>query len=95
MSAADIPRRDDLAATVARNLQHMGRLGTLYRTARDPEIDAARLRADLVEAASFAGPTAAAISTGDQAEQFAISLRGLIRLVLQPRDALEGGRDAT
>lgn len=81
-------RRDDLAAQVAANIQHAQRLGALYRTAAAPEIDAAALRAQLVEAASHAGPAAAAISTPEQAQQYVIRLHGLSVLASRLREAL-------
>jgi hypothetical protein len=86
-------RPDDIAAQVARNVQHAQRLGALYKTASQPELDAARLRAELVDAAHFAGPAAAAISSPADAEQFVIRLHGLARLTQRLRQALaeEGG----
>lgn len=87
-------RPDALAAQVARNVQHANRLGALYRTAREPELDADGLRAELVTAAGYAGPAAAQLSTPEQCEQYVTRLRGLARLALQLRDALaKGGRN--
>jgi hypothetical protein len=86
-----VNRPDDLALKIARNVQHAQRLGALYRVAQQPQHDAAALRAQLSEAAGFAGTAASSLSTPDQCEQYVVRLRGLARLALSLRDALEGG----
>jgi hypothetical protein len=81
-------RRDDLAAQVAANIQHAQRLGELYRTAAAPELDAETLREQLVEAASYAGPAAAAIYNAEQAQAYVVRLHGLAVLASRLRQAL-------
>lgn len=82
--------RDHLAAQAARNLQHVARLGALYRTVQAPAIDAEALRLQLVDAASHAGPAAAELTTPQACEEYITRLRGLARLALSLRDALKG-----
>lgn len=81
-------RRDDLAVQVAANIQHAKRLGQLYKTAAAPELDAEAIRQQLVDAASYAGPAAAAISTPEQAQQYVVRLHGLAVLASRLRQAL-------
>lgn len=81
-------RRDDLGAQVAANIQHAKRLGQLYKTAAAPELDAEAIRQQLVEAAGYAGPAAAAIATPEQAQQYVIRLHGLAVLASRLRQAL-------
>jgi len=84
----------DLAAQVARNVQHANRLGQLYRTVREPELEPHALRQQLVEAAACAGPAAGSLSTPAQCEQYITRLRGLARLALQLRDSLRNSAAA-
>jgi hypothetical protein len=85
----------DLAAQVARNVQHVHRLGQLYRIATLDSADAASLRAELAEAAAHAGPAARLIATPAQADAYMVRLHGLAKLAARLRQALaaEGGAD--
>lgn len=75
--------------------QHIDRLARLYRTAASAEMDCSVLRMQLIEAASHVGPATAELSTPQACEDFITRLRGLARLALNLRAALEGNRDAT
>lgn len=83
-------RRDDLAATAARNLQHVDRLRALYRGAVASNPDAAALRGDMIAAARALGPAAERLDTPAQAEEFVTRLRGMVTLALRLRDAAKG-----
>lgn len=86
-------RRDDLAAQVAKNLQHKAALGRLYKVAQPEPTSAAAIRTELAQAAAHAGPAAQLIATPAQADTFIVRLHGLARLTQRLRQALaeEGG----
>lgn len=81
-------RRDDLAAQVAKNLQHNAALGRLYKVAQPEPTSAAAIRAELAQAAAHAGPAAQLIATAAQCDTFIVRLHGLARLTQRLRQAL-------
>jgi hypothetical protein len=81
--------RDQLAAQAARNLQHVARLGALYRVASEPQTDPAALRQQITEAARALASHD--LETLGGVEDLSRALQGLTRLVGTLRQITRGG----
>ncbi|MBE5315683.1 MAG: hypothetical protein H4O13_09800 [Xanthomonadales bacterium] len=81
--------RDQLAVTVARNVQHMNRLAGLYRVASEPQTDPAALRQQITEAARALASHD--LETLGGVEDLSRALPGLTRLVGTLRQITRGG----